>query len=375
MSDITHIFDRLNLPMKREDDDQIQVTVPNRRWDLFIPADLIEEVARIYGYDNLKSTQPVLPQTHGGYSPVEIKQRRVREVLQQLGLDETINYSLTSAEKAKLFTQDSNPLVTVQWPMNSSRVALRQSLLSGLVDAASYNLARQNSELHLFEQGRVFDRAQGHYQEYEHAAALYVGHTQPTNWQHIDHEVDFYGVKGQVVSLLTALGIKENVSYEAGQIAGMHPTRTAIIKISDVTVGFVGMLLPQYQSQDKALRNAEMYGFELDLEKIMPLMKPGVKAQPAPKFPSIERDLSLILDKKVSNAQIISAIKASAGKYLQQVTVIDHYDGVQIEHGKKSLTYKLTFLNKKATLTDDIVNHAMDEVIESLKQQLGAQVR
>ena len=125
--------------------------------DISIPADLVEEVGRLYGYDNLESTQPVLPETHGGYSEKEEMMRRMKAIVEGQGLMEAISYSLTSPEKATRYTKDPKDLVEVQSPLNSSRSAMRENLMTGLVDAASYNFARKQTQLALFEQGRTYD--------------------------------------------------------------------------------------------------------------------------------------------------------------------------------------------------------------------------
>ena len=374
-AEIEKIFDRLNFETQINGDELV-VTVPNRRWDISIPADLVEEVGRIYGYDNLKSTQPLLAETHGGYSEKETAMRRIKAVVQGQGMMEAISYSLTSPEKAVRYTKDPAPLVEVQMPLNSSRSAMRENLMTGLMDAARYNMARKEKELALFEQGRVYDHANGEFNEHEHLATLYSGHTFDQNWQHENQKVDFYFVKGQLTELFIAIGIKEeDVEYRAEVIEGMHPTRTAAIYIKGEYVGLIGMISHEIMVQDKSLRGSEIYGYELDLDKIVPMLHKGMKAQPAPKFPAISRDLSVLVSDDITNAQIVDQIKQSAGKYLTKVEVIDVYAGAQIENGKKSISYSLTFLNPKDTLTDDVINKAMNKVDEDLKEKLNITIR
>ncbi|MCI1290370.1 MAG: phenylalanine--tRNA ligase subunit beta [Lactobacillus sp.] len=371
--DIAKIFDRLGFGHELAGDD-LTVTVPNRRWDIEIPADLVEEVGRLYGYDNLESTQPLLPETHGGYSVRETKIRRLRKLVEGQGLNETINYTLTSPKAAKLFTKSDHKLIKVAWPMNSGRSALRQSLLIGLVNAVSYNFAHKQEQLMLFEQGRVYNLDDGKYNELEHLAALYTGTAAHHNWQKLDQPVDFYWVKGQLTSLLAAVGIKD-LTFKAAIIPGMHPTRTAAVYAGERYLGFVGMLAPVLAVKDKNLQGHDLYGYELNLEALLPLMTTGLKNEPAPKYPSIERDVSLLVDKEITNAQVVDCIKANGGKYLQAVHVMDVYDGMQIEHGKKSLAYRLIFLNKQATLTDDVVSKAVEKIDAALADQLEAKIR
>lgn len=373
--EVVKIFDRLNFDTKL-DGDAITVTVPNRRWDIFIDADLIEEVARIYGYDNLESTQPSLPETQGGYSAEERVQRRLRSLMVSLGLDETINYSLTNPQKAQLFTRKAKNMVQVDWPMNSDRSTMRENLMVGLLDTASYNFARKQNSLQIFEEGRVFDNEKGEFNETDHLAALYTGDIQASTWQHRKVALDFYWVKGQLQALFEALGIK-NVSYKAEVIPGMHPTRTAAVYVNDNYVGYVGMLAPALGLKDKNLRGHDIYGFELNVDQLMPLLlnRETAQAQPAPKFPSMQRDISILVDASVLNSRVIAVLKENGGKYLYDIKVKDVYRGSQIEHGKKSLSYQLTFLNKRDTLTEDIVNKAMTQIGAGLTSELSAKIR
>ena len=375
VDEIVKIFDRLCFKVD-VDGDNLAVHVPNRRWDISIPADLVEEVGRLYGYDNLESTQPVLPETHGGYSEKEEMMRRMKAIVEGQGLMEAISYSLTSPEKATRYTKDPKDLVEVQSPLNSSRSAMRENLMTGLVDAASYNFARKQTQLALFEQGRTYDHDGGKFNEHEHLAAIYSGNTFAENWQHLTQKVDFYFVKGQLTNLFNAIGIDpEKVVYEAKGIKGMHPTRTAGIYIDKQYVGMIGMIAHAVTIADKALRGSELYGYEIDLDTIIPMLTKGVTAVPAPKFPAIQRDLSLLVDKPVTNQEIENVIKSNAGKYLTELKVIDVYDGAHIDVGKKSIAYNLTFLNRKDTLTDDVVNNAMDKIVAALENDLAIKVR
>ena len=375
VDEIVKIFDRLCFKVD-VDGDNLAVHVPNRRWDISIPADLVEEVGRLYGYDNLESTQPVLPETHGGYSEKEEMMRRMKAIVEGQGLMEAISYSLTSPEKATRYTKDPKDLVEVQSPLNSSRSAMRENLMTGLVDAASYNFARKQTQLALFEQGRTYDHDGGKFNEHEHLAAIYSGNTFAENWQHLTQKVDFYFVKGQLTNLFNAIGIDpEKVDYEAKGIKGMHPTRTAGIYIDKQYVGMIGMIAHAVTIADKALRGSELYGYEIDLDTIIPMLTKGVTAVPAPKFPAIQRDLSLLVDKPVTNQEIENVIKSNAGKYLTELKVIDVYAGAHIDVGKKSIAYNLTFLNRKDTLTDDVVNNAMDKIVAALENDLAIKVR
>ena len=252
---------------------------------------------------------------------------------------------------------------------------MRQNLICGLLDTIAYNFARKQTELQLFENARVYDKADGEYNEHEHLAAAYVGNAGQSNWQHQDEKIDFYYVKGQLEDLLEMVGISKGIEYRPEVINGMHPTRTAGIYINDEYVGLIGQIAPVLTVSDKNFAGKEIYVYELNLEKILPLMTKGVKSVPAPKYPAVERDLSILVDKDVTNAAVVSAIEDNAGKYLVKVDVIDVYAGAHLPNGKKSLAYRLTFLNEKDTLTDEVVSKAMTEVQNALEEKVDATIR
>lgn len=367
------IFNRLGFSYETGNEpDTLVVTVPNRRFDIFIEADLIEEIARIYGYDNLPSTLPSGMQTLGGYSERETKINHWKNLLQGQGLVETINYSLTDETKSKMFTQNKNDLVKVEWPLNSSRTSMRQNLLSGLLDAVSYNVARSQKELRLFEQGRVFDQFNHEYDEYEHIAAVYTGEVVQTNWQHISQKTDFFYVKGQAEYLLDQMGIADQITFKPIELSGMHATRTAGIYLKDQLIGFVGQVDPSITKKAKA---HDVYGFELNLEPILAEVVPTVETTPAPKFPAIKRDLSLLVDLQTSNAAIEDIITANGGANLQSTAVFDVYSGSKIANNKKSIAYQLVFQNAERTLTDAEIEEAMDKITTSLSAELQIVVR
>lgn len=253
---------------------------------------------------------------------------------------------------------------------------MRQNLMASLVEAASYNFARKQNEVRIFEQGRVYDHESDEYNEHTHLAALYTGTAEETNWQHIDEKIDFYYVKGQVESLFDAvIKTSAKIEYKALKLPGMHPTRTAGIYINDQYVGFIGQIAPLLNLFDKNLRGKELYGYELNLDLILPLMDGETKSMPAPKYPSVERDMSLLVAENITSDEVANVIRENAGKYLVKLDVIDVYQGKHIEAGKKSLAYKLTFLNEKETLTDEVVTKAVSAVSEALTSQLEVEVR
>lgn len=371
---IATIFSRLGFSYQKSASATavLEVNVPNRRFDIFIEADLIEEVARIYGYDNLPATLPSGMQTLGGYSKRETLINHWKNLLQNQGLIETINYSLTDETKSKLFTKNQNGLIKVEWPLNSSRTAMRQNLLSGLLEAVAYNVARSQKDLRLYEQGRVFDQFGQSFDEYEHIAAVYTGDAIETNWQHITQKTDFYYVKGQVEYLLDQMGVLDTVAFKELVLDGMHATRTAGVYLGEQLIGFVGQVDP---SITKKMKAHDVYGFELNLEPLLESERETVTTKPAPKFPAIKRDLSLLVSATTPNAVIEDVIFKNAGKDLLSLTVFDVYAGAKIAHDQKSIAYQLVFQNEARTLTDSEIEEAMDKITASLRSELQIVVR
>ncbi|MCT7814905.1 MAG: phenylalanine--tRNA ligase subunit beta, partial [Lactobacillus iners] len=308
--------------------------------------------------------------------PTESIIRRIKKIIQGQGMLEAISYSLTTLEKATSYALNPKPTVKIAMPLNTSRSVMRQNLICGLLDAAAYNMARNQSNIGIYEQGRVYYKDDSNYIEHEHIAALYSGNIYADNWQHLDQNIDFYYVKGQLTNIFIELGLDlHDIVYKAENIKGMHPTRTAAIYLKNKYLGMIGMLSHEELYSEKALRGNEIYVYELDLDVLIPEISKGVTAKSAPKFPAINRDLSLLIDAHITNDAIISNIKANAGKYLTDIKVIDVYEGSQIEAGKKSIAYSLTFRNEKETLTDEVVSLAIAEITHNLESELGAVVR
>lgn len=266
LEEIKSIFDRLEFPSV-EHGDTLAVTVPARRWDIHIDADLFEEVARIYGYDNLPVTLPTGRQTIGVLTPTQRLQRASRQILEGIGLTQAISYSLTTDAKAKMFLMRDSEPTKLLWPMTQDHTTLRMNLLSGLLDDVAYNHAHKVDDVSLYETGRVFykDSAdQIRPEEVEHVAGVITGNLTDPAWNNHVKPADFYLMKGMVNQFIVNLGIKGEIAYSAtDQYPEMHPGRTANISIHGHNVGFVGQIHPQIA---KKFKIKETYAFELNMQ-------------------------------------------------------------------------------------------------------------
>ena len=375
MEDVTSVFDQLAFPNKLTSNDTVLVTVPARRWDISLPADLYEEVARIYGYDNLPESLPVMTRNHGGLSPRQRFIRATRHDFEGMGLNQAISYSLTTVDKAKQFQIDpvAEPM-KLDFPMSSDHVATRMSIISGLLIDIAYNVARNVNNVALYEEGRVFiPRGGERPEEQEHVAGAITGQLLNNSWHITDQPVDFFQVKGMVERYLHNMGIAGKIEYVADHSREeMHPGRTANILIDGELVGFVGQVHPQTAKEYKV---PETYVFELNLEQLMKAKKIENEYTPISKFPTITRDIALLVDTNVTNEEIVDLIKKRGGAFLKDVHLFDVYSGAHLSSGKKSLAYTLTYQDTNATLTEDQVNQAFDKVTKHLQEQLNAEIR
>lgn len=374
--EVGDIFDRLGFEYDLDEaNGNFNVVAPLRRWDISIEADLLEEIARIYGYDNLPSTLPVGPTTIGSLTDTQKIIRDSRTTLEGLGLNQAMSYGLTTIDKARHFIMADGETVKVDWPMTKDHEALRMSLISGLLDDIAYNEARSVDNIALYEQGRVFKKAGENVQptEIEHIAGAITGSLIDSSWINKDEKVDFYQMKGVVDQYLQNLNLDGAIQYRAtDQYPEMHPGRTANIFIDDQYIGFVGQVHPETQ---KAYKISETYVFELNLSTLIVQPKVRQHYELISKFPSISRDMALLVDEDVTNQNILDVINSSKQKFLVNINLFDVYNGSHLPSGKKSLGYQLTYQDSKATLQEEVVNQEFESLVEQLKTELGVTIR
>jgi len=370
---VIDIFNRLNFEVSTEDEKFI-VTVPTRRGDITIEEDLIEEVARLYGYDNLPKTLPRGASLPGGLSIVQARRRAARGYLEGAGLYQAITYSLTSEEKATRFAIESREPVKLAMPMSEERSRLRLSIIPQLLESVSYNLARQHDSVYLYEIGSVFlsNGQDMQPEEREHIAGALTGLWVENEWQGEKRPVDFFVAKGIVEGLLDKLGVSTNIEYRRAELEGMHPGRTAEILLSGEVIGYVGQVHAHVQ---KALDLKNTYVFEIKAGPLFNYELPPLVYVPIPRFPSITRDIALVVDKEVSAGTLSAIIKEAGKKLLKSVRVFDLYEGEHMEKGKKSIAFSLTYSNPERTLTDEEVVKAHNKVLAELKEKAGAELR
>ena len=361
-TDVVAIFDKLGFSTSVAGE-KFDVTVPPRRWDITIEADLVEEVARIYGYDNIPNTLPQAGNTIGELKPMQAFRRDVRTNLEGAGLSEVISYSLTTAEKAVQFTKlPKDNLTALAMPMSEERSTLRLNLISGMLDIVRYNLARGNDTLAVYEIGQVFakfgNETDNRPTELPQVAIAMTGKS-----------YDFYAAKGVVENLLVKF---DNVRFEADNtIAELHPGRTARILVDDVEVGFIGQVHP---TTAKAYDISETYVASLDLTALLAQQLAQVIFTDIPKFQASKRDIALLVDRTATNQEVLDVITSSKVKTLIKAELFDVYTGDNVAADKKSLAYTLTFQSAENQLTDDEISAAVTKITKKLVE-FGAEIR
>lgn len=373
-TDIEDVFRRLGFGLTGNAE-EFTVSVPRRRWDIHIEADLYEEIARIYGYDKLPATLPKDDGTAGELTETQKLRRKVRTVAEGAGLTEVITYALTTPEKAVQFSTNPSNLTELMWPMTVDRSVLRQNMVAGILDTVAYNVARKNKDLALYEIGKVFEQTGNPQEELpteinSFAFAL-TGLVTEKDFQTPAVPVDFFYAKGILEALFDRLGLK--VEYTATQaLAGMHPGRTATISLDGQVVGFVGQVHPVTA---KDYNIPETYVAEINLTAIEQAIQPAKPFVEITKFPAVTRDIALLLKAEISHKEVVEAIEAAGVKRLTDIKLFDVFSGEKLGLGMKSMAYTLTFQNPEDTLEDEEVARYMEKIQKSLEVTIGAEVR
>ena len=363
--EVNNIIERMAFEYKFDGKDY-EVYVPSRRIDYDDNyQDLIEDIARFYGFDNIPTTIPATSEM-GHLTKEQSLERSIRSLLSGLGLNEAICYSLTSEEHLYEFTVENKEAVKLLMPFTEEREYMRQSLIPSLLDVVSYNKSRKIDNAKFFEISSVYS-TQG---ERMLLSGALSGIFEKSLWQQKVEKVDFYLVKGILEELFTKLGI--NVVYLPYQMENMHPGKTAGIYAGEDFLGFVGAIHPKYQ---KSHGLNETYVFELDLNKIYALHSDKLNYAPVSKYPSITRDLAIVCDKNIKATDIASLIKQTGKKILVDIELFDLYVDDSIGADKKQLAYKLTFMDSEKTLESADVEKVIKSILNRLEFTYKATLR
>jgi phenylalanyl-tRNA synthetase beta chain len=350
------------------------VTVPYWRSDIALVEDIVEEVARIIGYDRIPTTMLHEPIPRQNPAPIIGLKREVRRSLTGYGFQEVINYSLTGLELINKLLPRPHPLkaalVRMVNPMTAEQEYLRPSLRANLLTALAANRRHEAGSIRLFELGRVYlPRPNDLPEEPEMVCGLLSGPRFEPSWHSGEEAVDFFDAKGVVEGLLDQLGVE--AGFEANGDESLHPSKQAAIIIEGKRLGVVGELHPKVAEAFEL--SGAVYLFEINLAALLPFTLRRKIFQPIPRFPAIVRDIALVVDVGVSNQQVQDVIKGFT--LVSQIALFDLYTGGKLPPGKKSLAYRITFQSPSQTLTDDEVNKVLEKILGKLAKQLGATLR
>ncbi|SMG54625.1 phenylalanine--tRNA ligase subunit beta [Paenibacillus aquistagni] len=379
--EIASILNRLGLAIVSSNADAFEVQAPGRRGDIKLDVDLIEEVARLYGYDNIPTTPIEGATTPGHLTKSQRIRRELRRLLADGGFHEAVTYSFThpnDAAKFKTLVPGSKP-VPLAMPMSEDRSVLRTSFIPSLLDAATYNRNRKMEDIALFEIGSLYvsdeEQAAALPEQKAVLTVLLTGRRQASQWNIKAEPVDFYDIKGVLDSIFSYLGLERQVEFRSERPLDFHPGRSACIYLKgqegETLIGTVGQIHPELQ-MEKDLDDT--YVAEILLEQVIALADLDIEYVSLPRFPAVERDVAVVLERSAEVGRLMDVIKEAAGELLEAVNVFDVYTGDRIAEDKKSVAISLVYLNRERTFTDEEITELHGKVVAALEAE-GAELR
>ncbi|MFK7974894.1 MAG: phenylalanine--tRNA ligase subunit beta [Halioglobus sp.] len=345
-------------------------TVPSWRFDISIEADLLEELARVYGYNNLPVSHIRADLVIASRPEKTLSVRHLRRHLSARGYREAITYSFIEPKLQALFDPEASAVALTN-PISADMAVMRTSLLPGMVSAALRNINRQQPRVRLFETGLRFVPGSDGLAQVATLSLLLTGRQREESWNAEDQAADFYDLKGDLESLLAMTGEAESFDFVASERTALHPGQTASVTRNGQSVGFLGRLHPSVASEMGL--SAPLYVCEVDLEAVLSAALPAFSE--LSKFPEVRRDIAIIVDKSVPSAQLLKDVRECSGTYLTDLRLFDVYTGKGIDPKRKSLGLGLTFRDQSRTLGDDDVNPIVGQVIDLLEKNYNAELR
>lgn len=347
-----------------------QVAVPSSRFDIAIEADLIEELVRIYGYNNVPSCKPVGEMSMIRQSENRLQKNQIARVLVDRGYQEAITYSFTDKASQQLIDPTIEPLALLN-PISSELGVMRSSLWPSLLKVVEYNQKRQHDQIRLFETGLKFVPSDEKLVQTPVIAGVISGRRLTKNWEAINNKVDFFDLKGDLEAIFQLTGSDEQFSFVAAQREGLHPGQTAEVFRNGKSCGFIGKLHPKMQKEFDL--DESVFLFELELKRLSTKKLP--KFTVLSKFPLIRRDLAILVKESVTSSQIIDLIRQTAKSWLNNIEIFDIYRGKGIETDHKSVAIGLTLQRNDRTFKEAEINRTIEKIITALTEKLNAVLR
>ncbi len=365
---VVDIFQRLGMVVQMQVDGW-QISPPGFRFDIAIEADLIEEIARIYGYNNLPSSSLLMRSELSSVTEALLDIDRVKDLLVDRGYQEAITYSFVDEDIQKAIAPEME-VIRLKNPISSELAVMRTTLWCGLLKAALYNTNRQQNRVRLFEAGLRFIKKEDETHQQKMLAGLVLGDVYSDQWGEKARKVDFFDMKADIEAIFALTGCQ--VKFSSAQQSALHPGQTAEILSSDgERVGWMGMLHPNLEKQLGF--DTQVFLFELDQNRLLNKRIPAFKS--LSKYPSVRRDLALIVNEDVSASEIINCIIGSAEPALQEVVIFDIYRGKGVEEGSKSVALTLIMQDNTQTLTDSEIDAIVSRLLALLNNEKNAKLR
>ena len=370
----------LEMDVQDIDDHVVRVKPPSFRVDITREEDLMEEVARLEGYDRIPVTYPTIRPSDERDIPELTFRDRAREIMAGQGFAEIITYSFISRDAMDLpDIEKRSPLrsfVELLNPLSTEQAVMRTSLVPGLLAAARDNIYQIEEDLKLFEWGKVFIHSEPDELPHEKPflAGVMTGLNNPEEWHREERSVDFYDIKGVVEALLKALDV-QGYRFRKGEIPPYyHPQVSSLITLSDSVIGGLGQVAPQVVERYD-LRTERAYFFELDIARILE-KAPGVKKfEPIARFPAVFRDLSIVVNRQTECAEIQEIIRDEGGDLVESIALFDLYEGGKMGPSEKALTFRISYRSKDSTLDGAEVNQLHESIIDKIRQKTGGRLR
>lgn len=369
--EVRFLLEKLHIPILKEETGSLVAHIPSYRNDLQEEIDLIEEVARMYGYDNIPLSPPLYTTSTLPDSPIYLIERKARSLLIESGLTELhtcdlISPFLSELTRGNTFSEES--IVSVLHPSSVEQSILRVSLLPGLLQAAKYNFDRQRFDISGFEVGKIHFKNGEHYSEPSMAGILITGNTTPHHWDPKPRPVDFFDLKGKVENFLTGFGLP-TPTFEVSHLTPFHPGRQARVKMGDLYLGALGEVHPAHL--EKIGIKQRVYYAEFNLFDLLPFQAQQTSVEPLSLYPGSERDWTIPLNEETPIGAVLNALYATPSKLLEKAYLLDLYKSAQIGKDKKNATFRLSYRDKEKTVAQETVDREHSRVIQEVAKKLG----
>ncbi len=370
----------LEMEVSTINENELNVKPPSFRVDITREADLMEEVARLSGYDNIPVTTPSIRPPEEGETPELLLRDQARSIITGLGFSEIITYSFISPDSVDVLgPKEESPLrsfVRLINPLSVDQSIMRTSLLPGLLETAKNNILNQEKGLKLFEWGKLFIRKEGEPLPLEktHLAAIMTGLYRQKSWYGHERSVDFYDIKGSAEALLKGLGLEDFDFQRDSASPGYDPEISAGIYCSGSAIGKAGRVSSDVLAAYD-LNEEDAFVFELDIQALLEVLYGTKKFQPFAKYPAVYRDISMIVDRRLESAKIIKVVEKEGGDLVESVHIFDLYQGEKIDPSEKAIAFRICYRSEHRTLDGEEVNLLHESIIDKIRHETGGRLK